>query len=51
VSSGKSQSLCLFIRTMIKQTVVIIKGYNSSYLTVNSIHRENYRRSSVWVSM
>jgi len=58
--SGRSWTLYLFIWRVIKQTVVIIEAYNFCQLRtkfihhpavqVNSICRENYWRSSMWIS-
>ena len=61
MSSGRSQSLYVFIRRVIKKIVVTIAAYDSLSTTykilsniisvkVNSICRENYWGSSVLVS-
>jgi hypothetical protein len=58
-NSGRSQSLYLFIRRVIKKTAVIIKAYHfvnyiqnsiqQPSVKVNSICRGNYWGASVWI--
>jgi len=58
--SGRSRSFYLFIRRTIQQNVVTVEAYHCvNYIEncfqhpagkVNSICRENYWRSSMWIS-